>query len=112
MKTKLLLTLALVAAMCCGCAHQPVAQATGLEDRAYLLLVSPDEYAGKEVTVVLDGKNSFPVRVVKEKNSKRKGTRYGIATGRRNIKVQFEGKTIYSKDLFVSTQETKIIQLP
>lgn len=73
---------------------------------------SPGEYAGKEVTVMLDGKKPFEAKVVKAKNANRKGTSYAVSTGRRKINVTYNGKVIYSKEIFVSTQETKIITLP
>ena len=90
----------------------PVAQQSGKEDMAYLLFVSPKEYAGKEVTVVLDNQKPFTVKVVKEKSAKRKGTQYGVKTGPRSIKVTSGGKTLYQKKIFVSTQEVKQIILP
>ena len=90
----------------------PVAQQSGKEDMAYLLFVSPKEYAGKEVTVALDNQKPFTVKVVKEKSAKRKGTQYGVKTGPRSIKVTSGGKTLYQKKIFVSTQEVKQIILP
>lgn len=112
MKTKLWMMVGLVALLC-GCkAHYPVAQESGKEDRAYLLFISPDEYAGKEVTVMLDGKKTFEAKVVKDKNANRKGTSYAVSTGRKKINVVYNGKSIYSKEIFVSAQETQIITLP
>lgn len=90
----------------------PIAQQSGKEDIAYLLFVSPNEYAGKKVTVILDDQAPFTAKVVKEKSSKRKGTQYGIKTGTRNIKVTSGNKILYQKKIFVSTQEVKQIILP
>lgn len=90
----------------------PVAQQSGKEDVAYLLFVSPNEYAGKEVTVVLDNQKPFSVKVVKEKSAKRKGTQYGVKTGPRSIKVISGDRILYQKKIFVSTQEVKQIILP
>ena len=75
----------------------PVAQQSGKEDIAYLLFISPKEYADREVTVVLDNQKPFNVKVVKEKNAKRKGTQYGVKTGSRNIKVTSGDKILYQK---------------
>lgn len=94
-----------------GC-KAPVAQQSGKDDIAYLLFVSPNKYAGKEVKVVMDDKEPFTAVVVKEKHSKRKGTQYGVKTGPRSIKVTSEGKVLYEKRIFVSTQEVKQITLP
>ena len=96
-----------------GCrVSAPVAQQGGKEDRAFLLFVSPDEYAGKEVEVSIDNAAPFTAKVVKEKKSNRKGTQYGIQTGARQLKVSYRGKLLYQKKIFVSTQEVKSINLP
>lgn len=109
---KVLLTLGLVLLLS-GCKlSYPVSQASGKDDVAYLLFTSPKTYAKKDVKVTLDGKTVFNARVVKERDSKRKGTTYSIGTGRKKLKVEHEGKTLYEKEIFVSTQETKQIALP
>ena len=96
-----------------GCkANYPVAQQSGKEDMAYLLFVSSNEYAGEDVQVTIDDTNSFTAKVVKQKNANRKGTQYGVATGTRSLKVSSNGKIIYQKKLFLSTQEVKHIILP
>lgn len=96
-----------------GCkTNFPVAQESGKEDMAYLLLISNQQYAGKDVQVTVDQAQPFTARVVKQKRATRRGTQYGIATGTRYLTVTFEGKTLYSKKIFVSTQEVKQIILP
>ena len=96
-----------------GCkANFPIAQQSGKDDMAYLLIVGQNEYGGKEVQVSIDNAVPFNAKVVKAKKSNRRGTQYGIATGTRNLKVSFNGKTIYQKKIFVSTQEVKQIMLP
>ena len=108
----LALSLSLVLLMT-GCkVSYPVAQQSGKEDVGYLLLIGNKEYAKKTVSVYLDNEPPFQVKVIKAKDSNRKGTAYTIATGRRSIKVEYNGQIIYSKELFVSTQETKQIILP
>lgn len=112
MKTRLFLILGLILLLS-GCrSHYPVAQQSGKEDIAYLLFVSPNKYANQYVTVVLDDEKTFQAKVVKAKKSNRKGTAYAISTGRRGINVEYKGISIYKKELFISTQETKIIMLP
>lgn len=112
MKFKLLFMLGFVLLLS-GCrSHYPVAQQSGKEDVAYLLFVSNKKHANKNVTVTLDGKNTFDAKVVKTKDSNRKGTSYAISTGRKKINVVYNGITIYNKEIFVSTQETQIITLP
>ena len=96
-----------------GCkANLPVAQQGGKEDMAYLLFTSPNEYGGKEVEVTVDGSTKFTVKVVKQKKANRKGTQYGVAPGTKTMKVTCDGKAIYQKKIFLSTQEVKQIILP
>ena len=115
MKTKILITLFVIVCLLVGCKSSfPVAQQSGKEDIAYLVFVGPKETYGngsKLVKVNIDG-TQFDAKVVKPKTANRKGTQYGVATGRRNVTVKFNGNTVYSKELFLSSQETKIITLP
>lgn len=112
-----LLFISFVAAVCLliGCKSSfPVAQQSGKEDMAFLVFVGPSGTYGngsKTVQVDVDG-TKFDAKVVKPKTANRKGTQYGVATGTRNVTVVFNGKTVYSKQLFLSSQETKIINLP
>lgn len=110
---KKLLVLFAISATLLGCkANFPVAQQSGKEDVAYLLFVSPKEYSGKQVQVTLDNGAPFTAKVVKQKKSNRRGTQYAVSTGARAIKVTHEGKTLYRKNIFLSTQEVKQILLP
>ena len=116
MKRKfIVMMLALVGILMSGCKTSfPVPQQRGKEDMAYLVFVGPKETYGngsRPVQVNVDG-TTFDAKVVKPKTANRKGMQYGVATGTRNITVTFQGKTIYSKKLFLSSQETKIINLP
>lgn len=107
------LLLFLLPAILFGCkANLPVAQQSGKEDIAYLLFTSSKEYAGKEVAVFIDESQPITAKVVKLKNANRKGTQYGVATGTRSLKVVYNGKTLYQKKIFLSTQEVKQIILP
>lgn len=102
-----------IASLLMGCkANFPVAQQTGKEDMAYLLFVGKKEYGGKEVQVTIDNAEPFTAKVVKSKKANRRGTQYGIGTGARDIVVRCDGKTLYQKKIFVSTQEVKQIILP
>lgn len=110
---KKLLVLFALPLMLVGCkANFPVAQQSGKEDIAYLLFVSGKEYAGKEVQVTVDNGQPFTAKVIKQKKANRRGAQYGIGTGNRNLKVTYDGNTIYLKKIFVSTQEVKQIILP
>ena len=109
---KLLYLLALPLILFSCKANFPVAQQSGKEDMAYLLFVSSKQYAGKDVQVTIDNGQPFTTKVVKGKKSNRRGTQYGIGTGTRTLKVSCDGKTLYEKKVFVSTQEVKQIILP
>jgi hypothetical protein len=115
MKTKLLFAVIGLTCLLAGCKTSfPVAQQSGKEDMAYLVFVGPSGTYGngsKPVQVDVDG-TKFDAKVVKPKVANRKGVQYGVATGRRNISVSFNGKTVYSKQIFLSSQETKVITLP
>lgn len=96
-----------------GCrANFPVAQESGKEDIAYLLFVSPNQYAGKEVQVKVDNNAPFTAKVVKAKKANRRGSQYGIAVGTRTLTVSYNSRNIFQKKIFVSTQEVKQITLP
>ena len=112
MKTKLFL-ISLVTVLLAACkANLPVAQQSGKEDMAYLLFASPNEYKNTEVEVSLDGKTFFTAKVVNARKSNRRGTQYGVGTGTHQLTVRSNGQTIYNKQIFLSTQETKLITLP
>ncbi len=115
MKTKFLLSFFATVCLLVSCKSSfPVAQQSGKEDMAYLVFVGPSSTYGngsKTVQVDVDG-TKFDAKVVKPKVANRKGVQYGVGTGRRNVSVTFNGKTVYSKQLFLSSQETKIITLP
>lgn len=112
MKTKLTIVFA-IALLLTGCkANFPVAQESGKEDVAFLLFVGQKEYGGENVQVTIDNNTTFNAKVVKSRKSNRRGTQYAIATGTRDIVVSKDGKTLYKKKIFVSTQEVKQIILP
>ncbi|MBR4651452.1 MAG: hypothetical protein IKO82_06865 [Prevotella sp.] len=101
--------------MLTGCKTSfPVPQQSGKEDMAYLVFVGPKSTYGNglhPVQVDVDG-TKFDAKVVKPKTANRKGVQYGVAPGTRNITVKFNNNVVYNKKLFLSSQETKIINLP
>ena len=112
MKLKIIIALGL-GILLCGCrARYSVAQESGKDDVAYLLFVSQKDDVKRNGKGYVDGETTFEAKVVKARDSYRKGTSYAIATGRRTINVEYKGASIYNKEIFVSTQETKIITLP
>lgn len=102
-----------LATLLLGCkANYPVAQQSGKEDIAYLLFMSGREYTGKTVTVDIDGKTQFDAKVVKTRKANRRGVQYGVSTGHKTITVKYDGKILYKKQIFLSSQEIKQILLP
>lgn len=112
MKTKYIAILFVCfCALISSCKVGNYSQESGLPDQAYLLFVSNNEYK-EDVQVSIDNTTTFNAKVLKEKKGTIKGNTYAIAKGRRSITVKFQGKVIFEKEIFVSTQETKKIQLP
>ncbi len=99
-----------------SCAKYPIETSSGKEDVAFLLFISQEgEYAKKDVTVNIDGKTTFTAQPIRAKRGKEKlkGTQYKVATGRRKVVVtNANGDVIFSRDLMLSTQDTKQIILP
>ncbi len=113
MKKSLLFIFCVAAILLTACkANLPVAQQSGKEDVAFLLFVGQGEYGGKTVEVTIDDAAPFEAKVVKAKKSMRRGTQYQVGLGTRNLKVTKDGKTLYQKKIFLSTQEVKQIMLP
>ena len=85
----------------------------GKEDVAYICLISSDEMANKDVVVYIDNETQFTMRVQKAKQSteKHNGKLYAIKPGTRHMKVVYNGNVIYKKDIFLSSQQTKLINL-
>ena len=115
MKKNLFFAIMASVLMLIGCKTSfPVPQQSGKEDMAYLVFVGPKSTYGNglhPVQVDVDG-TKFDAKVVKPKTANRKGVQYGVAPGTRNITVKFNNNLVYNKKLFLSSQETKIINLP
>ena len=115
MKKLVLLTLTLAALVLVGCkSSYPVAMQSGQENMAYLVFVGPlDKYGNCKYPFQVDFDGTkFDAKVVKPKVANRKGFQYGVGLGNRHLKVNFRGETVYEKQIFLSTQETKVINLP
>jgi hypothetical protein len=93
-------------------AYLPVAQQSGKDDIGYLLFVSSDKYADKDIRFAIDNMQPYTAKVIKDNKSRTKGTQYGIATGTHVLEITYNGKKIYEKKIFISTQEVKRITLP
>jgi hypothetical protein len=85
---------------------------TGLENEAFLEFIgNPKAYAGG-VTVTVDDATTFVADVNKDHTNRPKGKVYGISTGGHVITVTYNNQVLYSKQVFVASQESKKILLP
>jgi hypothetical protein len=82
----------------------------GLESQSYIELIGNPSYYSGGVDVTIDG-TTFKAEVNKAGAKRPKGTVYAISTGRHVVSVKYNNETIYSKQIFVSAQETKQIIL-
>jgi len=86
--------------------------ATGLESEAYLSFIgNPSKYKN-ELVVTVDEDTSFNAEVNKPYSKRPKGTVYAISTGKHLVSITYNNELIYNKQIFISTQETKKINLP
>ncbi len=84
----------------------------GLENESYIEIIGkPGIYSGG-VDVTIDETTSFKTKVNKGKAQRPKGNVYAISTGKHVVTVKYNNEIIYSKQIFVSSQETKQIVLP
>jgi len=82
----------------------------GVDNKAYLEFIGEPSYYPDGVEVILDDKISFIAAVNIE--GQIAGVSYAIPTGKHSLEVIAGGELIYSKDVFIATQETKQIMLP
>lgn len=84
----------------------------GLENEAFIELIGNSKNYSGGVEVSIDESVMF-IAEVNEINMKRpKGTVYAISTGKHIVTLKYNNEVIYSKQIFVSAQETKQIVLP
>jgi hypothetical protein len=96
----------------CSVGNQTVA--SGMPDEGYIIFVADEERA---VTADIDG-TTYQLETIKEKKWRKnrdvKATAKGkisVSPGQHEVKVTENGKEIYSKKLFISASETKVVNL-
>ena len=114
MKKQLLLLITVLSLTLTGCGVGVYSLSSGMEDKASICFVSSQHYY---ISVDIDG-TKYETETIKQKpfksrrNIKKTAKNQIIITpGRHVIKVYNEGKEMYSKELFVSATELKIIEL-
>ena len=87
---------------------------SGMADEGYVWFVSETE---KAITVDIDG-TTYQTQTIKEKEWQKrrdiKATAKGMITvtpGQHEVKVIIDGKEVYSKKLFISASESKMVKL-
>lgn len=96
-----------------SCSVGRTTESRGLENEAYLQFVRGTTVKYSDgVEVYIDKDEPFKAKVNKVDSRTVKGDTYVIKSGKRHLAVVYKGETIYEKDIIVSTQETKRIQLP
>ena len=86
--------------------------ARGLDNEAFLEFIGkPENYKGG-VNVDLDNKKNFKAEIIKDYLDHPKGHVYSISTGQHILTISYDGKIIYKRQIFASSQETKKIVLP
>ena len=113
MKRIAFLTAIIVCLCLTACKTGSFSSTGGQEDIAYIFITSGTEMAGKKVMVKVDNNAPFEAQVQKtEQNTeKHNGKLHAIMPGRRFLVVTYNGKTVYSKEIFLSSQQTKSIVL-
>jgi len=85
---------------------------SGLDKESYLEFIgNPHNYSGG-VNVSVDNNPIYNAEVFNDKASRTKGKVYAISTGQHIISVTYKNNIIFTKQIFLSTQETKKILLP
>lgn len=104
--------LLLIPVLLAGCSVGRTTEARGLENEAYLQFSKGQESYSGGVTVYVDDNEPFVAKVDVINSRKVKGNVYVIKTGKRHLKVVHKGKVLLEQDVFLSSQETRVIKLP
>ena len=95
-----------------GCSVGRTTEAKGLENETYLQFVQGQEKYPEGVDVYVDDLNPFHALVNKVNDRKVKGNVYTVKSGTRHVKVMYKNKILFDKQVVLSSQQTRQIQLP
>lgn len=103
--------LAITIIMLSGCAMVNTST-SGLANESFLEFIgNPKTYKGG-VDVTIDEKKTFKAEVFNREPDRTKGKVYAIPTGKHVVTVIFNNTVIYKQQIFLSTQETRKVELP
>lgn len=95
-----------------GCKVGKTTESKGLENESYLQFVQGQEKYSEEVEVFIDDIAPFKAKVNKVNDRTVKGNVYTVKSGTRHLKVVYKNKVLFEKDVLLSSQQTRQIQLP
>ena len=84
----------------------------GYENESYLQFVQGTQQYKEGVLVFVDDLPPFTAKVDKEKAMTVKGNVYTVKSGTRHLKVVYNNQILFEKEVVLSTQQTRQIQLP
>lgn len=82
----------------------------GLNDESYIVVASSSAYVGKKVFVLVDDVSAVGIVAVRPDAVTRHAKRITITPGRHTVIVRdAEGRTLFSKEIFISSRAAKTI---
>ena len=112
MKKCVLLLLMIFPLVFTGCKVGRTTESRGLENESYLQFVQGQGKYDEGVDVFVDNLAPFKAKVDKVNSRTVKGNVYTIKSGTRYLKVVYKGQVLYEKNVVLSSQETRQVQLP
>jgi len=104
--------LAIIPLMLMACSVGRTTESRGVENESYLQFLQGQENYKDGVTVYIDDLPAFQAKVDKVNSRTVKGYFYVVKSGTRHLKVVYKDVVLYEKDIVLSTQQTRQIQLP
>jgi hypothetical protein len=95
-----------------GCKVGRTTETRGLENESYLQFVQGQQKYTEGVTVFVDDLAPFNAKVNKVNDRTVKGNVYTVKSGTRHLKVVYNNQTVFEKEVVLSSQQTRQIQLP
>jgi len=85
---------------------------SGLAKESFLEFIGNSQKYKGGVDVTVDEKTTFKAIVFNREPDRTKGKVYAISTGKHLVTVSYNSTVIYKQQIFLSTQETRKVELP
>jgi hypothetical protein len=95
-----------------GCKTGTTTESRGYENESYLQFVQGTQTYPQGVTVFIDDLQPIVAKVDKVKAMTVRGNVYTVKSGTRHVKVVYNGTVLFDKQVVLSPQQTRSIQLP